>query len=431
MGTAWSTSPTGTTGRALVLFQEGSEDSAAQGLSDVLGATIEQTDSSGGPVSGAAIAQCDGLVFSDLGVAIVAADDDQLEALTAPDAAVEGVVAVEPERTVYAQGDDPRGVAPEPVIRMLDYARGMHDAAEALMRAAGASAPSPARFDESQVTWGLQAVGVPTSPLTGSGVALAILDTGIDLTHPDFDSRRITSESFIDREEIQDANGHGTHCIGTACGPATAVDGPRYGVAPAAQIFAGKVLSDRGSGSDAGILAGIEWAIRSGCQIVSMSLGAPVSEGQPHSQIFETVARRALRRNTLIVAAAGNDSNRASGRVAPVSHPANCPSILAVGAVDSGLAIADFSNRGDEQSGGQLDFVGPGVDVHSAWPMPRGTRRISGTSMACPHVAGILALFAQANPRARSDELVALAFKGARRLSLASFDAGAGLVQAP
>ena len=143
------------------------------------------------------------------------------------------------------------------------------------------------------------------------------------------------------------------------------------------------------------------------------------------------MARRALRRDTLIVAAAGNDSRRSVGLVAPVSHPANCPSILAVGALDQRLQVADFSNRGTEQTGGQLDFAAPGVDVHSAWTMPDRYRRISGTNMATPHVAGVMALLAEENPNASAEELVALAFRTARRLEHPSWDVGAGLIQAP
>jgi subtilisin family serine protease len=107
-------------------------------------------------------------------------------------------------------------------------------------------------------------------------VKVAVLDTGLDLGHPDFAGRQITAQSFVQGEQVQDGHGHGTHCIGTACGPRTPGRLPRYGIAYQAQIFAGKVLSNAGSGGDGGILAGIDWAIRNGCAVVSMSLGSPV-----------------------------------------------------------------------------------------------------------------------------------------------------------
>ena len=395
MEAPFSTSAEGTTGRALVLLERGAEDAAPDEIRRTIGVRVTETRAApDGLIAAEELQRSAGLLFSELGVAVVEADADRLDALSSEAASV---VAVEPERIVCAVED---------------------------------AAPH-AEVDESSATWGLQAIGATDSPHSGSGVAVAVLDTGMDLEHPDFDGRSVVSQSFVEGQEAQDGNGHGTHCIGTACGPLQPAEGPRYGVAPGARIHAGKVLSDGGSGSDASILAGIEWAIRNGCRVISMSLGARVEPGQDHSQVFETVARRALGQNTLVVAAAGNDSRRAQGVVVPVSHPANCPSILSVGALDVQLQVADFSNRGIDQRGGQLDFAAPGVDVHSAWLMPRRHRRISGTSMATPHVAGVLALLAEANPNARADELVAQAFKGARRMEHPSHDVGAGLIQAP
>jgi subtilisin family serine protease len=285
-------------------------------------------------------------------------------------------------------------------------------------------------LSEVENTWGLQATKVPASRFTGQGIKVAVLDTGLDLGHPDYSGRQITSASFVVGQTVQDGNGHGTHCIGTACGPRQPGVIPRYGVAFDAEIFAGKVLSNQGSGGDAGILAGIQWAITNGCAIVSMSLGAPTQIGQPHSQIFEQVAGRALAAGTAIIAAAGNDSERPH-HIAPVSHPANCPSIMAVAAVDRNMQIARFSCGGLNPQGGQVDIAGPGVDVRSTWPRPTLYHTISGTSMATPHVAGIAALWAQSDASFRGRALLNVLTQSARRLTLPARDIGAGLVQAP
>jgi subtilisin family serine protease len=204
----------------------------------------------------------------------------------------------------------------------------------------------------------------------------------------------------------------------------------------------GKVLSNQGSSLGRSTLAGMEWAVSNGCRIVSMSLGSRVQPGQAHLTAFEESAREALRRNTLIIAAAGNDSRRSQGRVLPVSSPANCPSILSVAAVDRFMRVADFSN-GSVNPDGRVDIAGPGVDVYSSAPEPAATPQppffrqwsaehdtISGTSMATPHVAGIAALLLEENPNLTANELWRLLVSRARVLPLPSGDVGAGLVQA-
>jgi subtilisin len=371
-----------TTGRSLVLFEDGA---AAAGIEAVQAATGLEV----------VLAQA---LFELLGVAVVDASPAQLEQAGASAA----IVAVEAERVVYALE-----VGPGPI-----------------------SEAEPADVDETEATWGLQATNVLSSARTGRGIGVAVLDTGIDLQHPDFAGRAITTRSFVTGAEVQDGHGHGTHCIGIALGPQSPEVKPRYGIAYEAEIFAGKVLSDAGSGGDAGILAGIEWAVQNGCAVVSMSLGAPTRPGQAFSQVFERVASRAQELGTLIVAAAGNDSRRPDV-INPVAHPANCPSIMGVAALDAQGAIAPFSNRGINPEGGQVDLAGPGVAVYSTWPMPTRYRTISGTSMAAPHVAGIAALYAEQDPAARGAALGRLLTAGAQPLSLPSEDIGAGMVQAP
>ncbi|MEV4067618.1 S8 family serine peptidase [Nonomuraea dietziae] len=200
---------------------------------------------------------------------------------------------------------------------------------------------------------------------------------------------------------------------------------PRYGAACDAEIFAGKVLSNAGSGSDRSILAGINWAVSHRCRVISMSLGAPTKVGDTYSRVYETVAQRALEKGTLIVAAAGNSRPR------PVNHPANCPSIMAVGAITPDFTVAPFSCIGINLDGGQVDIAAPGVDVYSSYKEPTGYRRLSGTSMATPHVAGVVALLAEAFPNEGPAELKLRLLSSAQHLPLPNTDVGVGLVQAP
>ena len=389
------------TGRLLVLLSDRSVRMSVAALRRAAGPRIATTlDVRSGVLTPEQTEGADAVYFDRLGVALVNVDPrDAKRTARIRTAAVENqarILAVEPERQVHAY--------------------------------AARKAPSD---PESKFTWGLQATGVPASAFTGKGVKVAVLDTGFDLRHPDFPGRSVTAVSFVKGYKAQDGHGHGTHCIGTACGPKSPYHPPRYGVACGATILAGKVLDDQGGGADGSILAGINWAITQGARVVSMSLGAEVTVDDPYSEIFEEVGKRALAAGTLIVAAAGNESDRRTGSYAPVGHPANCPSVLAVGALDGNLQIGYFSNRGLNPNGGQVDLVGPGVNILSAFPMPERSARLSGTSMATPHVAGLAALWAEANPKATATELWTLLTQHARRLPLLSTDVGAGLAVAP
>jgi subtilisin family serine protease len=429
----------GETGRYLVLLDPYALEEGVAALRDRAGLTLANTaDSDSGALGPEELQGADGVLFDRLGVAVVEIEPDRLPALTSA-ATDQRPLVVERERAVRAIGDGGPGLtATWPGAGLsAEYLRGYRDAVQHLLTSAGATAVggvgagAAPEWDESEATWGLQATDTLRSPLTGAGVKVAVLDTGFDLAHPDFAGRAVVGQRFVDGEGVQDGHGHGTHCIGTACGPARPGVLPRYGVAGGAEIFAGKVLDDRGSGVDGGILAGMNWAVTNECRVVSMSLGAPTQPGQTYSTVFEQVASRALAQGTLMVAAAGNESERDMGVVSPVGHPANCPSILAVAALDPALQVAVFSNRGINPNGGQVDIAAPGVDVRSSWPMPTRYQTISGTSMATPHVAGVTALLAQAHPDAPAADLHRMLVAGARRLPSPSADVGAGLLQAP
>ena len=444
-----TTVPTGsvqTTGRYLVLFREGASKEAMNVLSKNvgIGKMVRSADFKSGAVDIEAVPSEAGLVLDQLGVAVVSASPEQFQIMSAAAGETSAIEAVEPEQIMYAiMGGslDPGGASGSFVSVSTEYLRGFRDGVSTVYSqltgagpAAAALVEAEAAFaDTAQLTWGLQATRVASSRATGAGIRVAVLDTGFDLRHPDFRVRPIVSQSFISGQTVQDGNGHGTHCIGTAMGPLQPPQPPgvrRYGCAHGASIFVGKVLSNQGSGADAGILAGINWAIQNQCRVISMSLGAPVQPGEPFSPVYENVARRALQAGCLIVAAAGNDSDRRVGNIRPVGRPANCPSIMAVAAVDSNLQIAFFSNRGVNPNGGQVDIAGPGVAVFSSWPMAQRYNTISGTSMATPHVAGIAAMHSQSQG-VTGVALFQTLQRTARRLVMPSADVGAGLVQAP
>jgi subtilisin family serine protease len=397
--------------------------------------------------------------FPDLGILVAGSVDREradriAEAVADPENPLQDVVLERTYRALQEHPPDEEGwggvqhspfgeepVAEGPVAEHLitsgaqysrEYKEGYRAALRDLQENGGVA---PTAFDESSFTWGLQVTKAATSRFSGRGMRVAVLDTGLDLGHPDFTGRNVFSRSFIPNQTVQDEAGHGTHCIGTACGPRSPfrVPGrpPSYGCASNCDIFAGKVLSNQGSGATAGIIAGMQWAMANGCQVISMSLGRTIRlDEKGFNPAYEQVAQVGLQRGTLTIAAAGNDSVRPT-RIHPVGEPANSPSILAVGALDEPLLPASFSCGGLFLPHGAVNIVGPGVNIHSSFPRPILYRRLPGTSMATPHVAGIAALWAEANGLFRGVALGRQLLHSARRLPLPPRDIGAGLVQAP
>jgi subtilisin family serine protease len=424
--------PVETTGRFIVIFKSnGAPASVKATLSHVAGLKnfVATSDYEGGAVSSADAASAPAVHFEKLGVVVVTSEDAvQALAATASDGD-SPILAIEPEYVAYPSQD----------ASLLTYLRGYRDAVNHLCDqlagpggAAGvaeAEAAAASFQDTDQFTWGLQAVGVPATRFTGQGIKVAILDTGFDLNHPDFRGRAITSETFSG-VPVQDVFGHGTHCVGTACGPQAPASGVRrYGVASAAQIFVGKVFNNgvpRPRAATGDVIAGIEWAVTNGCRVVSLSLGIPLNQ---KVQQYETPIRRALQAGALVVAAAGNNADRPAN-VGFVEPPANADASMAVAAIDRRLQIAQFSARSSQLTGvgGIVNIAGPGVAVFSSLPGRHG--RIDGTSMATPHVAGLAALWAEATGES-GQALWNRILGSARPLTLASVDVGAGLAQAP
>jgi subtilisin len=377
------------------------------------------------------------ILFERSGVAVLKERPEAGFAVASAQAA--GVRTIEREPRLYAS-------SPPLGVEALEYLRGYREGVEDLCRRLAESSPvSPAELgaleqamafqDTEALTWGLQATQAGSSSRDGKGVRVAVLDTGLDLQHPDFVSRTVDSKSFTG-ELVQDLHGHGTHCAGIAAGARIPARGPRYGVATGAELLIGKVLSNRGTSLGRSVIAGIEWAILSGCKVISLSLGSRVALGETHLLAFERVGQSALAHNCLLVAAAGNGSRRSAGQIRPVESPANCPSILAVAALDSALAVASFSN-GAMNPTARVDLAGPGVEVWSSVPqpavgsLPAGYVALHGTSMATPFVAGTAALLWEANPSATAHDIWRILTATAGRLPLPARDVGSGLVQAP
>lgn len=381
-------------------------------------------------------------VYARLGVAVATLDKDERAELEKSDA-VEAVVPNEVRKIPPVVTARESGlVGPGFTDPTVSYLRGMRDAIDAVLRHVGQpGAPVPvvpatpgvfAARATPGFSWCLEMIGMtPTYDVaTGDGVTLAVLDTGLDLTHPDFLDRVAegdTAQSFIPGEGVQDGNGHGTHCAGVAAGPRSPAGGRRYAVAPDVTLLVGKVLSDAGSGFDDQILDGIDWAAEHGAKVISMSLGSERSLGQPFPPQYERVAESLMRTGVLLVAAAGNSSGRPFF-TSPVENPASCPSIMGVAAVDQNRNVAPFSCAQMDNIG-ILDISGPGVAVYSTWT-GGGYRSISGTSMATPHVAGVAALYRQRNPNLSAQALWNTLVAQSAALGDA-LDFGRGLVQVP
>jgi subtilisin len=220
------------------------------------------------------------------------------------------------------------------------------------------------------------------------GIRVAVLDTGIDWRHPDLVSNVRGAVSFVPGQTALDGNGHGTHCSGTI---AAAINGAGVvGVAPEASLYGVKVLSNAGSGNWSWLIAGLDWCIRNRIHVASMSLGGG---GAPAA--LEAMCNAAFGRGVLLVAAAGNSGPN----MGTVDHPGRYRNVIAVSAIDSNNVIANFSSRGPE-----VELCAPGVNVLSTIPGGRYAP-MSGTSMACPHVAGAAAVVWGAHRFARNVEI--------------------------
>lgn len=250
-------------------------------------------------------------------------------------------------------------------------------------------------------------IGAPTAwsaGYDGKGVKVAVLDTGIDPTHPDVKDIIKDTKSFIDGQDFVDHNGHGTHVASTIAGTGSASGGRLKGVAPSAELIIGKVLSNAGSGSTSGVIAGMEWAVQEGADIVSMSLGSsePSDGTDPMSEAVNTLSETS---DTLFVIAAGNSGSKGKSTI---GSPGAADKALTVGAVSKTDVLASFSSRGPLINNFNVkpEITAPGVGIVAARaagtyigiPVDANYTNLNGTSMATPHVAGAAAILKQRHP---------------------------------
>ena len=269
----------------------------------------------------------------------------------------------------------------------------------------------------------------------GAGSTVAVLDTGYDTSHPDLATAVSESSNFTTDPTVVDGNGHGTHVASTIAGTGAGSGGVYRGVAPGAKLMVGKVLADEGFGEDSWVLAGMQWAVARGADVVNMSLGGDPGDGtDPLSRAINELSASS---DTLFVVAAGNSGSEPM----TVTAPGAADAALTVGAVDDADVMAYFSSRGPRSGDGALkpDVVAPGVGITAARaagtslgvPVDDLYTSLDGTSMATPHVAGLAAILKDAHPQWDGERLKAAITSTTVPVADATgFDAGSGRVDA-
>ena len=274
-----------------------------------------------------------------------------------------------------------------------------------------------------QVPWGIKRVNAAGAwaKTKGKGVRIAVIDTGIDYSHPDLRANVAGGWNATNKEkpeDYMDDNGHGTHCSGTIA--ALDNDAGVVGIAPEASLYGVKVLDANGSGTFDDVIAGMQWAVEHRMQVASMSLGTPKGNDS-----LKAAVQAMAKNGVVLIVAAGNSGIPPQGSKSSVGYPAAYAGAIAIAASDASDKVAYFSSRGPE-----VALIAPGVDVDSLAP-GGGIAQMSGTSMAAPHAAGLAALAISARGISGVEAVRAALQAAAVKLPGApDTEQGAGLVDA-
>lgn len=287
------------------------------------------------------------------------------------------------------------------------------------------------------------------SDYDGTGIKVAVLDTGIDTNHPDLKGKVVDKVSFAKDESPDDGNGHGTHVAGIIAGSGASSGGKYKGVAPGASLMNIKVLGNEGYGPASSIMSGIEYAVDNGADIISMSLGARIWPPDGTDPLSIT-ANAAVDAGVVVIVAAGN-----SGTPLQIATPAAAEKVIAVGASTKDDKVAQYSSQGPTWDhrikpevvapGGaspmSLDPAGLGIvsakaagsildQMNPAYGIDKYYLALSGTSMATPHVSGVVALLLQAYPKMKPEQIKQRLMNTAVDLGYDPINQGAGRIDA-
>lgn len=250
-----------------------------------------------------------------------------------------------------------------------------------------------------------------TTPFTGKGVNIAILDSGIDISHPDLNIKG--GISFIgSKNDFHDSTGHGTHVAGVI---GATKEGKIQGIAPDADLYAVKLLNDQNSGKNSDLLSAIDWCLKNKMNIIHMSISS-----KHHSKAVEVSLQSAYKNGVLMIASAGNQGFYLTESI---TYPGAYSSVIAVGSVDEKNERSLFSSTGKD-----LEIMAPGESIYSTEPSNKYGYR-DGTSMAAPHVTGIAALLMEKYPSLTNEEIRTLINDTAIKLG-EPFLYGYGLINA-
>lgn len=234
-----------------------------------------------------------------------------------------------------------------------------------------------AKEEEERVNWAGSILGVPRVwvQTMGEGIKVAVLDTGVDVDHPDLKDGIIATHDFTG-DGVEDVNGHGTHCAGIIGAHLNNVG--FVGVAPKAELLIAKVLGNDGSGAFSWIADGVLWAVEQGADIISMSLGGPTSSHRLYQAIHVALAK-----GVMVICAAGNEGSLFQNSI---GYPGRYGGVITVASHDENGNRSGFSSRG-----GEIDVMAPGSNIWSTY-VNGSYAELSGTSMATPFVSGLAAL---------------------------------------